>query len=185
MHIRCLRRLNEENSLKEQQLVELRERIKQIDDGHELAQDNKLMKLLEEKSKKYEEDKERLKSEGQQATNHLKQQIFELQSQLASKQAKVEKFEMELFKPQHDASTMTDPIESMDELGFPPGFDGQTTVSSGSVAHTPSDPNPTAANFLSVNQKSVSVQQSPSFPSVPAQLVGGVGTGVDAMTEVG
>jgi hypothetical protein len=69
---------------------------------------------------------------------------------------------------------MTDFVEIMDELPFPES--GQTTLSSGSVIHTPNDPNPTV-NLLNV--KSVSVQQSPSFPSVPAQLIA-----TDAMTEV-
>lgn len=65
--------------MKEQQLVELRDRIKQIDDGHELAQDNKLMKLLSDKTEKHEEEVERLKFEAQAKADYLNQQIFELQ----------------------------------------------------------------------------------------------------------
>ena len=73
------RKLNGENSLKEQQLIELRDRIKQIDDAVELSQDNKLMKLLEDKGRKFEEEREGMKEAAQAMANQLGQQIFELQ----------------------------------------------------------------------------------------------------------
>jgi hypothetical protein len=74
-----IKKLKDHNDLKEQQLVELRERIKQIDEGHELSRDNALMKLLDDKGQKYEAEKEKMREAAEVVANHLKQQIFDLQ----------------------------------------------------------------------------------------------------------
>ncbi|KAI6205827.1 hypothetical protein M3Y94_00836600 [Aphelenchoides besseyi] len=174
-----LKRSERECELKEAQLVELRERIKQIDGARDLAEDNRLMKLLEEKTRRFEEDKERWNTEREAVTERLTKEIFELQNQLSTKQSKIDRMERERLVSTVEATTMTDPIDPLNDDLLMPLASGQTTLTSGStpIVHTPNDPNPNTS-FLGVNQKSVSVQQSPSFASVPAQVLSG-----DALTE--
>ncbi|KAI6173928.1 hypothetical protein M3Y98_01134900 [Aphelenchoides besseyi] len=174
-----LKRSERECELKEAQLVELRERIKQIDGARDLAEDNRLMKLLEEKTRRFEEEKERWNIEREAVTERLTKEIFQLQNQLSTKQSKIDRMERERLVSTVEATTMTDPIDPLNDDLLMPLASGQTTLTSGSTpnVHTPNDPNPNTS-FLGVNQKSVSVQQSPSFASVPAQVLSG-----DALTE--
>ncbi|KAI6243773.1 hypothetical protein M3Y99_00041300 [Aphelenchoides fujianensis] len=142
-------RAEKECELKEKQLVELRDRVKQMDGARELAEDNRLMKLLDEKTKRFEEEKERWNFEREAVTDRLTAEIFDLHK------AESKRMERERLVATAEAATMTDLADSAADDLLQPLASGQTTGTNGTPnVHTPNDPNP-SASFLGVGQKSM------------------------------
>ncbi|CAD5234385.1 unnamed protein product [Bursaphelenchus xylophilus] len=159
------KKLEEEIKLKDGELLEHRERFKQIDESIVLHHDSQLMTLLDKKEKKFEAEKERMYHDHIRVVEELESQIFELKQTLNQKNLVIEKTEAIINVPKQDVSTLTEPADVTDESQQVHQVDGQ--LGGQSTLTTPNDPNPNV-NFLAVN--ATSAQTSPMGPPPPIAI---------------